>query len=88
MGAQHGDTAANHMDLLYLRSRRGRKNYIRHPDVVKRIGSYLRPEFPLFHVLRPFYDNHDKQIRLLLMNPLNQIDISTNTNSPSANTIL
>ena len=50
MGARHSNTAANHMDLLYLTSRRGRKNYIRHPDVVERIGSYLAPEIPLFHV--------------------------------------
>ena len=49
MGAWHGDTAANHTDLLYLTSRRGWKNYIRRPDVLERIGSYLPPEFPLFH---------------------------------------
>ena len=49
MGAWHGDTAANHTDLLYLTCRRGRKNYIRCPDVVERIGSYLPPKFPLFH---------------------------------------
>ena len=49
MGALHGDRAANHMDLLYLTSRRGRKNYISCPDMVERIGSYLPPEFPLFH---------------------------------------
>ena len=30
-------------------SRRGRKNYIRRPDVVERIGSYLGTSFPLFH---------------------------------------
>ena len=49
MVAWQGDTAANQTDLLYLTSRRGRKNYIRRPDVVERIGSYLPPEFPLFH---------------------------------------
>ena len=49
MGARNGDTAANHTDLLYLTSRHGRKNYIRRHDMVKRIGSYLPPEFPLFH---------------------------------------
>ena len=30
-------------------SRCGRKNYIRRPDVVERIGSYLGTSFPLFH---------------------------------------
>ena len=30
-------------------SRRGLKNYIRRPDVVERIGSYLGTSFPLFH---------------------------------------
>ena len=30
-------------------SRRGRKNYIRRPDVVERIGIYLGTSFPLFH---------------------------------------
>ena len=30
-------------------SRRGQKNYIRRPDVVERIGSYLGTSFPLFH---------------------------------------
>ena len=30
-------------------SRHGRKNYIRRPDVVERIGSYLGSSFPLFH---------------------------------------
>ena len=53
MGPRHSDTAANHTDLLYLTSRRGRKNYIRRPDVVERIGSYLPPEFPLFHAAAP-----------------------------------
>ena len=33
-------------------SRRGRKNYIRRPDVVERIGSYLGTSFPLFHAFR------------------------------------
>ena len=51
MGARHGGTAANHTDLLYLTCRRGRKNYIRCPD--ERIGSYLPPEFPLFHAAGP-----------------------------------
>ena len=49
MGVWHGDMAANHTDLLYLTSRRGWKNYIRRPDMVERIGSYLPSEFPLFH---------------------------------------
>ena len=35
-------------------SRRGRKKYIRRPDVVKRIGSYLGTSFPLFHVANFF----------------------------------
>ena len=30
-------------------SRRGQTNYIRCPDVVERIGSYLGTSFPLFH---------------------------------------
>ena len=30
-------------------SRHGPKNYIRRPDMVKRIGSYLGTSFPLFH---------------------------------------
>ena len=30
-------------------SRLGQKNYIRYPDVVERIGSYLGTSFPLFH---------------------------------------
>ena len=49
MGAQHSDTEANDTDLKYLKSRPGRKNYIRCPDVVERIGSYLGTSFPLFH---------------------------------------
>ena len=32
-------------------SRHGPKNYIRRPDIVKRIGSYLGTSFPLFHDL-------------------------------------
>ena len=30
-------------------SRHGQNNYIRRPDVVERIGSYLGTSFPLFH---------------------------------------
>ena len=30
-------------------SRYGQKNYIRRPDLVERIGSYLGTSFPLFH---------------------------------------
>ena len=65
MGARHGGTAANHTDLLYLTSRRGRKNYIRCPD--ERIGSYLPPEFPLFHAAGPDWDNINITLNLYYM---------------------
>ena len=32
------------------------KNYIRRPDVVERIGSYLGTSFPLFHACWPLHD--------------------------------
>ena len=37
-----------------MTSRSGRKNYIRRPDVVERIGSYLGTSFPLFHAIAAF----------------------------------
>ena len=55
--------AADHMDLLYLTLRHGRKNYIRRPDVVERIESYLGTSFPLFHAQASTY--RDVLYRLL-----------------------
>ena len=53
-------------------SRRGRKNYIRHPDAVERIGSYLGTSFPLFHdvrsLLRPSHRNRPSTAPSLLRN--------------------
>ena len=44
-------------------SKRGRKNYIRHQDVIERIGSYLGTSFPFYHAQA----GQSKEIFTLLM---------------------
>ena len=45
-------------------SRRGRENYIRRPDVAKRIGSYLGTSFPLFHGKPPSHSSNNLTVLL------------------------
>ena len=47
--AYKADNRGRWLEKPYLTFRRGWKNYICCPDVVKRIGSYLGSVFPLFH---------------------------------------
>ena len=58
-------------------SRRGRKNYIRRPDVVERIGSYLGTSFPLFHGYTPPRDAADICLALCLANDVPNSNLDT-----------